>query len=447
MEVSKFFRRLKPFLLPQRKTIYFSIFCTILIAILAQINPLLIKYAVDFFQTNIGVSGKVANGIQFALLIGLVLLTKECINSILLFYQKLAGEKIKVAVSKNMSNFAVDTLIYYEYQFFSVQENSAGNLAMRIDKGVEGISKTIKNIFIDTLPLLTTALFAIIVMFHANALIGLISIVIIPIYAYLSIKQAALQGGVRLKIQENKEQRNSRVVRIFSSIPIIKSFVAERFEIDKHTQSNSALSAIELEHHRTNFTFDGFKNFSEQFGLVGVLVATLYLVSSGNANVGAITLHILLFSNIAAPIKHIHKIYDEYQEAITYATGFFKNLEASEFFPSDGNIIMPSIIGNIVIDNLSFAYVKDGKNVLDHVSMEIQAGKTTAIVGLSGAGKTTLINLLLKFYSPTNGTIQIDGMTIDQLKTANYRENIGVVLQNNHIFPGSIRENISYGLP
>jgi ABC-type multidrug transport system fused ATPase/permease subunit len=368
------------------------------------------------------------------------------VNSILLFYQKLAGERIKVAVSKSMSNFAVNKLIYYEYQFFSAQENSSGNLAMRIDKGVEGISKTIKNIFVDILPLLTTALFAIIVMFHANALIGLISIIIIPIYAYLSIKQATLQGGVRLKIQENKEQRNNRVVRIFSSIPIIKSFVAERFEIDKHTQSNDALSTIELEHHRTNFKFDGVKNFSEQLGLVGVLVATLYLVSSGNANIGAITLHILLFSNIAAPIKHIHKIYDEYQEAITYATSFFKNLEASEFFPNDGNIVIPSIVGNIVVDNLSFAYMKEGKNVLNHVSMKIEAGKTTAIVGLSGAGKTTLINLLLKFYRPTSGSIQIDGVAIEQLKTANYREHIGVVLQNNHIFPGSIRENISYGL-
>lgn len=155
----------------------------------------------------------------------------------------------------------------------------------------------------------------------------------------------------------------------------------------------------------------------------------------------------MLFSNIAAPIKHIHKIYDEYQEAITYATSFFKNLEASEFFPSDGTIAIPSIVGNIVVDDLSFAYTQNGKNVLDHVSMKIEAGKTTAIVGLSGAGKTTLINLLLKFYRPTSGTIQIDGVTIDQLKTANYRENIGVVLQNNHIFPGSIRENISYGLP
>jgi ABC-type multidrug transport system fused ATPase/permease subunit len=281
-------------------------------------------------------------------------------------------------------------------------------------------------------------------MFNANMYVGLVSSIIIPIYFWLSNKQANLQRGVRKTIQEFKEERNNRVINIFSSIFVVKSFVREKYESNAHEKLNTQLSKAEIKHHKTNFFFDSLKTFAEQIGVVAVIIVTAYLVLDRKMELGAIMLHILLFNNIASPIKHLHRIYDDYNEAVSYAEGFFKTIETKEYITKQGGINDKIVEGNFEIKNLNFGYVKD-KSVLNNINLKIPAGKTTALVGLSGAGKTTIINLLAKFYEPNSGAIYLDDIPLNEWDTDFLRNNIGVVLQSNHIFSGTIEENIRYG--
>src|SRR5690606_27541889 len=156
---------------------------------------------------------------------------------------------------------------------------------------------------------------------------------------------------------------------------------------------------------------------------------------------GAIMFHIMLFNNVSAPIRQLHRIYDEVNDALIYSESFFDILEADEERESTGNYKPFSIRGKVELKNVDFIY-PNGTKAVHNVSMHIEPNQITALVGLSGAGKSTIINLMDKFYSPVSGNILLDGVDLQDYDTAFLRENIGLVLQKNHIFKGTIADNI-----
>ena len=160
--------------------------------------------------------------------------------------------------------------------------------------------------------------------------------------------------------------------------------------------------------------------------------------------IGAIMLHILLFNNVSAPIRQLHRIYDDMNDAMIYAEGFFDILNADAETEPNGSFVEENIKGTFELRNVIFSY-PNGTKALNNVSMLIENGKTTALVGLSGAGKSTVINLLCKFYLPTSGQILLDDVNLNDFENTALRDDIGLVLQKNHIFQGSIEDNIRYG--
>lgn len=195
---------------------------------------------------------------------------------------------------------------------------------------------------------------------------------------------------------------------------------------------------------RTNFIYDGLKTFIEQFGVVLIILLTVYLVLDEQMTIGAIMLHILLFNNVSAPIRQLHRIYDDMNDAMIYAEGYFEILNSDDQTEPNGTYIEKNIKGKFELKNVDFSY-PNGMKALHNVSITIQNGKTTALVGLSGAGKSTVINLLCKFYLPDTGKIMLDDVNLNHFDNNSLRNDIGLVLQKNHIFQGSIEDNIRYG--
>ncbi len=186
------------------------------------------------------------------------------------------------------------------------------------------------------------------------------------------------------------------------------------------------------------------KPFLEQIGVVLIILLTVYLVLDQKMTIGAIMLHIMLFNNVSAPIRQLHRIYDEMNDALIYAEGYFEILNADDETEPNGNIEGIKIMGTFDLQNVDFAY-PNGTRALYDINMKIEAGKTTALVGLSGAGKSTVINLLCKFYLPNKGEILLDGKNLNDYENEFLRSHIGLVLQKNHIFKGTIEDNIRYG--
>ena len=444
MSIWQIIRRLVPFIKPHRRWVVLSLGLTLVSACAAQINPIVLRYTVDTIERLLREGRTASQGASLLLLISAVLLGKEIINTGVRYGQNLFGERIRVNVSSRLTQAAVERILTYRLAFYTDPDNQTGILQTRIDRGAESLTKLVQSAFIDILPLFAGSILALVLMFLANVYVGLVAAAIMPVYFLLSQRQASMLKGARRGLRALREEKNNGLHNIIESIVVIKSFVREEYEKEKQARLQQNLVGAQLRQRQTNFIFDGLKTFVEQIGVVLIIILTAYLVLGGQITIGAIMFHIMLFNNVSAPIRQLHRIYDEMNDALTYAEGYFQILDADHQAEAGGELDVSHLEGTFELIDVSFTY-PNGTQALHHVNMKIPGGKTAAFVGLSGAGKSTLLNLLTRFYTPTSGKILLDGKELDRYETDLLRRKIGLVLQKNHIFKGTIEENIRYG--
>jgi ABC-type multidrug transport system fused ATPase/permease subunit len=436
--------RLLPFVRPYKWLVIASLVLTLLGALAAQVNPIVLRYTVDTVERLQNEGRTAEESTSFLLMISAVLFAKELLNIAVRYGQSMIGENLRVKLSSFLAQHAVERVLTYKYAYFATDENATGKLQTRMDRGVESLTTFVKNIFIELLPLFANAALALVLMFSQNVYVGLVASVVMPVYFVLSWRQALLLRGVRRGLRALREERTNGLFNIIESIIVIKSFVREEYERDKQAQLQQNLVRAQMKQRRTNYSFDAMKTFAEQVGVTFIIILTAYFVLDQQMTIGAIMFHILLFNNVSAPIRQLHRIYDQMNEVLTYAEGFFEILDAEDAVEESGELKADKLKGEFVLRNVDFIY-PNGNQALWDVNMTIPAGATVAFVGLSGAGKSTLLNLLCKFYQPTRGQIQLDGHDLLDYDTKLLRRSIGLVLQKNHIFRGSIEENIRYG--
>ena len=444
MNIWQIIARLAPFVRPYKTLVFFSLVLTAVGAVAAQINPLVLRYTVDTIEQLVLQGRAASDSWSLLIFISGILFGKEIINIFVKYGQSMLGERIRINLSSQLSQHAVEKVLSYKYAYFTSDENATGKLQTRIDRGAESLTRFVQRIFLDLLPLFANAALALVLMFNANFYVGLVASIIMPVYFLLSWRQASLLKGVRRGLRNLREQKTNGLFNIIESIIVIKSFVREEYELEKQLRLQQELINAQLKQRKTNYVFDALKTFIEQVGVVLIIILTAYLVLDQQMTLGSIMFHILLFNNVSAPIRQLHRIYDEINEALTYAEGFFEILDADDAIEESGAVTSDALRGEFELKDVSFVY-PNGTQALWNVSMKIPAGKTVAFVGLSGAGKSTLLNLLCKFYAPTSGQICLDGSDILDYETHLLRRKIGLVLQKNHIFRGSIEENIRYG--
>lgn len=438
------YKQLVPFIRPYRLMIYGTLFLTFLGALAAQVNPIVLKYTVDEVTKLTHLPDPMTEGIHILIVISIILLGKELLNIFINFGQKFYGEKIRINVSSVLAQSAIDKILTYKVAYFNDENHESGKLQIRIDRGIESLTKLVQNFFIDILPLFSNAIIALIIMYMQNVYVGAVSTIIVPIYFYISSLQAKKLSGVRRQLRNQREKKTSGLLNLINSIMVIKSFVREKFEGKKQYDLQMQLMESQMFTRKTNFIYDGLKTFIEQFGVVLIILLTVYLVLDQQMTIGAIMLHIMLFNNVSAPIRQLHRIYDDMNDAMIYAEGYFDILNADDETEPNGNFVEKAIRGTFELKNVDFTY-PNGTKALHNVSMKIENGKTTALVGLSGAGKSTVINLLCKFYLPDSGEILLDDVNLNDYNNTFLRSDLGLVLQRNHIFQGSIEDNIRYG--
>ena len=438
------YQQLIPFIRPYRMMMYGTLFLTLIGALMAQVNPLVLKYTVDEVTELTQLPNPMDEGIHVLVIISSILLGKELLNIFIQFGQKFYGEKIRINTSSVLAQTAIDKILTYSVAFYTNENHESGKLQQRIDRGIESLTKLVQNFFIDILPLFSNAMIALVIMYMQNVYVGLVSTIVVPIYFAVSSMQAKKLSGVRRQLRNQREQKTSGLLNLINSIMVIKSFVREKFEGKKQYDLQMQLMESQMFTRRTNFVYDGMKTFIEQFGVVLIILLTVYLVLDQQMTIGAIMLHILLFNNVSAPIRQLHRIYDDMNDAMIYAEGYFEILNADDQTEPNGTFVEKNIKGKFDLQNIDFTY-PNGTKALHNVSMTFQNGKTTALVGLSGAGKSTVINLLCKFYLPDSGNILLDEVNLDEFDNTSLRNDIGLVLQKNHIFQGSIEDNIRYG--
>ncbi len=449
MNLIDLMKKIMPYVKPYKWLVMATLFLTLIGSLIAQVNAIVLDWTVDKINALIKPEGfEWAEAANILTLISAILLGKEILSALITYAQHFFGEKMRILVSKDMSQAVVDRILTYKMAFFSANENETGKLQTRIDQGVSSLSSTVQNVFIDLLPLFTSAFLALILMFMANFYVGLTALFIVPIYIWITVAQARKLQGWRQNMRGFREKKSHGIMGIIESMNVIKSFNRESIESSKQWDLQTKFTDNQMLVRKTSFYYDGLKSFVRQVGTVLIIILTAYLVliQYPGMSIGKIMYHVMLFANVTAPITQLQRIFDQLNDAIIYAEGFFDILDADDYVEPSGKYHPEKVVGKFELNNIDFTY-PNGTKALHNINMEIVPGNITAFVGLSGAGKSTIVNLLDKFYEPDTGSILLDGVDLREWDTKYLRENIGLVLQKNHIFDGSIEENIRYGKP
>ena len=450
MTIWSLLKNILPFVLPYRWLITLTLVLTLIGSLMAQVNAVVLDRAVDAINALIQREGGFAWGeaVKILTIITIVLLGKEVVGAVVTFFQRYYGERMRILVSRDLSLRVVDRVLSFRMAFFTSEGNETGKLQSRIDRGIMSLSNTVNNFFIEILPLFTSAVLALALMFAANVFVGAVALCIVPLYFWVTYVQASRMKGGRRGIFGSHQAVSQGILNILESISVIKSFNREQIEAERQAAIQRTMTDLQLNTRKQSYMFNGLKSFLEQIGTVLIIILTAYLVliDYPGMSIGKIMYHVMLFANVSAPIRQLHRIYDDMNDALIYAEGFFGILHADDEVEATGTHRPETVRGEFELRGVDFTY-SNGTQALWDVSMKIEPGKITALVGLSGAGKSTIVNLLDKFYEPQVGSIELDGVSLKDWDTEWLRENVGLVLQKNHIFDGTIEENIKYGCP
>lgn len=449
MSIGALLKHILRYVRPYRWLVIVTLLLTLIGSLLAQVNAIVLDRSVDainILDQQPTLSWSSARTIL--LIISAVLLGKEVLATIVNFFRRYYGERMRILVSRDLYLQVVRHILTYRMAFYTASGNEAGRLQSRIDNGVTSLSRAVNLFFIDILPLFTSAIIALILMFVANFYVGLVALCIVPIYFYVTYIQAERMRAGRRGIFDGQQAVSQNILNIIESITVIKSFNREEIESQRQAGVQSKVTNLQLSTRKQSYFYTGLKGFLEQIGTVLVIILTAFfvLVDYPGMTIGKIMYHVMLFANVSAPIRQLHRIYDDLNDALVYSEGLFDLLEGEEDVEESGDYRPAEVTGCFELQHVDFTY-PNGVKALHDVSMRIEPGKITALVGVSGAGKSTVVNLLDKFYRVDSGMICLDGVPLDQWDTHWLREHVGLVMQRNHIFDGTIEENIKYGNP
>ena len=298
-----------------------------------------------------------------------------------------------------------------------------------------------ENLFISALKIVGSFIILMMINVKMTVILLVVTIIMVLFTVYKNIKMAPIFTDIRVKIAAV----NSSVQDSLSGIRVVKSFANEAVESQKFSISNLEFLFSKIKVYKTMGNFHAWNSFFEGMLYVVVIVSGGVFIAEGSLSITDLAIYVLYINIFINPIDVLINFTEQFQKG--YA-GFKRFIEVIEIQPDvvnkAGATPLTDVIGEIEYKNVSFRY-NDDYSVLDNVNLTIKAGKTIALVGPSGGGKTTLCSLLPRFYDVTAGSVTIDGRDIRDITLESLRNTIGIVQQDVYLFDGSIKKNIAYG--
>jgi ATP-binding cassette subfamily B protein len=415
---------------PHKSTAYIALLLTILATILAPIRPLLVQYTLDYPIANKDVEGITI--FSSFILIHLIL------NSIVVFGNTYISNLIGQKVIEDLRMRVYRHILSLNSRFFD--KSKVGMLVTRSVSDVETISSFFSQGFISIVGDLAQIITVLIVMFYSSWQLTIISLCVLPL---LIVASNFFRKGVRKSFQTVREkvsQMNSFVQEQIVGMEVVQVFGKQNQEYEKFEKIN-------FEHKEANkrsiFYYAIYFPIVEILSSLALALIIFWTISyPTEASVGLISAFILYISLIFRPIRFIADRFNTMQMGMVSSNRIFELLDDDSEVEQSGSRILTNINGDIDFNHVTFSYER-GVTVLNDLNFSVQAGKSLAIVGATGAGKSSIINLITRLYDCQNGEILIDGVDIKELDLNSLRKQVGVVLQDVFLFAGSVGENIN----
>ncbi|MGD9560109.1 MAG: ABC transporter ATP-binding protein, partial [Oscillospiraceae bacterium] len=338
-------------------------------------------------------------------------------------------------------------LLFHHMQrlpFSYFDENQTGSLMSRIVNDLMEISELAHHGPEDLFISVVSFVGAFVLLGRINLLLTCIIFLLLPIIiSFTLVMMARLQRAFRRR-REETAAINADLQNSLSGIRVVKAFANADYEEEKFGRRTGALVQANATAYRVMASYHSGMSFGIDILTLAALVAAGIFVFLGQITIGDFAAYLLYIGNFTQPIRRLNQFVEQFQDGMSGFRRFAETMaEAPEKNPE--NPQSPRVVkGDIHFDDVSFTYGDKGA-VLSHITLHVPAGKTLALVGPSGGGKTTLCHLIPRFYSPQHGTITLDGVDAQTFDYTELRRSIGIVQQDVFIFTGSIRENIAYG--
>lgn len=419
----------------QKKDIYIAIFCMLIVGIATSMNAWLLQPVLDdiFLQKN----GKML------LIIPLIVFFNGLIKSIATFYQTSRMKIISQRIGINIQLDLYSHLIKSDISLFD--KYPSGNLLSRFTNDINIFTKCFAKLLEDSICGVITFIGLMIVMFYQNLHLSIISLLIFPIAIYPVIKLGRKMRRIAKTMQEELGGFTVRLDETFQNIRIIKSYCREDYEIDR---SKKIIYRLMDFYKKAAYIESASSPIMELIGGIAIAFVIWYGGSDviiGHTTPGAFFSFIAALLMLYRPLKSLSMINNTMQEGLSIVKRLFHMLDEKSLIVDNPN--QQKIKFNnykIIFSNVSFSYDNNQK-ILDNMNLEIGQGETVALVGTSGVGKTTILNLLQRLYDPNNGEITMGGYNICDIRLLCLRDSIALVSQDIALFDDTIMENIRYG--
>jgi ATP-binding cassette, subfamily B, multidrug efflux pump len=429
--------RLLGYLQPYRKEIPIALAMVAFGAVTQSIGPFLIGWSID---------NLIRPGDLRGLMIMLVVLVVIYVSGIQAIRQQIM--RVGWIVQRMLAQLRQDIFIKIQslpVSFFDRSE--AGDLMSRLLNDVSVINQAFGQTVAQMLGNLFSLLGIIIAMLLINLPLGLLSNLIVPL---MLITTGLFARWARARFRVTREtigELSTKIEEDIGSVREAQAFNRVPLNISEFVELNAANRDANVQAVAITAAFLPSIDFLNTLATAGVLAYGGYLAVTGAATVGTVTAFLLYVQQFFRPIQILSQFYTQAQSALAGAERIFRLLdEPSQLQDIEGAIEMPAIRGDVVFENVTFGY-NPNQPVLKGVSLHAQPGQMIALVGPTGAGKSTIINLILRFYDVTAGVIEVDGIDLRSVTQASLRRQIGLVLQDNILFSGTVAENIAFGAP
>lgn len=431
----KIYMRLLQYIKPYIPRMIVAIFCIIMAACANLYVPWILRDVIDEVLTtqNTVLLNTIAIGIVVVFFLRGIFFYGQT------YLMSYIGQKVIIDIREDVYRHLQRlSLSYYE-------KRQTGKIMSYITNDVSAVQSALVDSMIELVTEGMTLLGSLGAMFYLDWKLSLLTLVTLPL-----VGQAINVFGKKLRtsstaVQERAADITSVLQESISSVRIIKSFAREDYEIERFNKENNQNFRAQMKNSQIMATLTPVIEFLAAIGVTMIIWYGGKQVINHSLTAGSLIAFLVYAVNLSNPIKRLSRVYGNIQKALAAAARVFEVLDTQpEIKDMPGATSLPTINGYVALNHLTFEY-KKGEPALRQVDLTVNPGQVVAIVGPSGAGKTTIANMIPRFYDPTGGNITIDGIDIRTVTLRSLREQIGIVPQETVLFNGSVFDNILYG--
>ncbi|WP_270376596.1 ABC transporter ATP-binding protein [Mediterraneibacter faecis] len=424
------------------KTVFFiDLLCAAIISLVDLAYPQILRSATKTLFTQ-----DKAIILQALPWIAIGLFMMYVIQSFCKYYVSCQGHIMGAKMERDMRQQLFEH--YEELSFSYYSQNNSGQMMSKLVSDLFDISEFAhhgpENLFISLVKIVGSFIF----LFLINKKLALPLIVLVILMFLFSFRQNQKMQRTFMENRKKIGDVNASLQDTLSGIRVVQSFTNEEIEKNKFQKSNHAFLVSKKDNYRCMGEFMSSNLFFQGMMYLVTLVYGGYLIANNEMSAADLAMYALYIGIFISPIQILVELMEMMQKGLS---GFRRFLDVMETEPeikdAPDAVELKDVKGRVCYEDVSFHYSDDEATVLSHVSIEIPAGKSVALVGPSGGGKTTICSLLPRFYDVTDGRITVDGQDVRSLTLKSLRSQIGVVQQDVYLFSGSIRDNIAYGKP